>query len=298
MDTADQHAAASEGAKTSGVEASGVEGSGLRSNLMLRILSALVLAPLAVAAAWFGGWAFIAFCLVAAVAVLWEWNSIVAPASVRLMLAVGVFPLVLAAFLSGIGRTVTPTALIVIGAFGAAVFAPSERREWTASGVLYAGALLLAPIVLRRDPEFGLLAIIYLFAIVWTTDTAAYFVGRTIGGPKLWPRVSPKKTWSGAIGGTLAATALGAAVVMHYGQTAMVPIVLVGIVLSIVSQGGDLFESAVKRRFGVKDASNLIPGHGGVMDRLDGFLFAAVAAAAIGMVMQGPEHAARGLLIW
>jgi phosphatidate cytidylyltransferase len=133
---------------------------------------------------------------------------------------------------------------------------------------------------------------------VWTTDTAAYFVGRTVGGPKLWPRVSPKKTWSGAIGGTLAATALGAVVIQHSTTTALVPIVVVGVVLSVVSQAGDLFESAVKRQFGVKDASNLIPGHGGVMDRLDGFLFAAVAAALLGILHQGTDHAARGLLIW
>jgi phosphatidate cytidylyltransferase len=269
-----------------------------RSDLPLRVASALVLAPIAVAAAYYGGWAFVLFFLIAATAVLWEWNSIAAPSSVRLMLSVGVGPLLLAAFLAGIGRTVTPTLLIIIGAFGAAVFAPGARREWTASGVLYAGALLLGPIVLRRDPEFGLLAIIYLFAIVWTTDSAAYFIGRAVGGPKLWPRVSPKKTWSGAIGGTLAATALGAAVVAYSTSVALAPVVLVGIVLSVVSQAGDLFESAVKRRFGVKDASNLIPGHGGVMDRLDGFLFAAFAAAALGIAHAGPEQAARGLLDW
>lgn len=285
MDTLDQPGTSSERVKG-------------RSNLALRILSALVLAPIAVAAAYYGSWLFVAFCLVAATAVLWEWNSIVAPASARLMFAVGFGPLLLAAIIAGIGRTITPTLLIVIGAFGAAVFAPAERREWTASGVLYAGALLLAPIFLRRDPDFGLLAIIYLFAIVWTTDSAAYFIGRAIGGPKLWPRVSPKKTWSGAIGGTLAATAIGAAVIAYSQPTALAPVIVIGIVLSIVSQGGDLFESAVKRRFGVKDASNLIPGHGGVMDRLDGFLTAAVAAAAIGIMLQGAEQAARGLLVW
>lgn len=287
MDTPGQHGG--------GTPANGGKG---RSNLALRVASALVLAPIAVAAAYFGGWFFVLFCLVAAVAVLWEWNTMVTPSSVPMVLAVGVGPLLFAAVLAGMGRTITPILLIAIGACGAAVFAPGDRREWTAGGVAYAGALLLAPIVLRRDPEYGLLAIIYLFAIVWTTDSAAYFIGRAIGGPKLWPRVSPKKTWSGAIGGALAATALGAAVVSGSGPISVVPLVLIGIVLSIVSQAGDLFESAVKRRFGVKDASNLIPGHGGVMDRLDGFLAAAVAAAALGILFEGPEAAARGLLVW
>jgi phosphatidate cytidylyltransferase len=214
------------------------------------------------------------------------------------MLVVGMGPLLLAAVLAGMGRSITPSLLILIGAVGAAAFAPVGRREWTAVGVIYAGALLLAPIFLRRDAELGFLAIIYLFAIVWTTDTAAYFIGRAVGGPKLWPRVSPKKTWSGAIGGTVAATAVGAAVVGTGTAAPMVPVVLVGIVLSIVSQAGDLFESAVKRRFGAKDASQLIPGHGGVMDRLDGFLTAAAAAALIGVAHQGPDLAARGLLLW
>jgi phosphatidate cytidylyltransferase len=273
----------------------GVKG---RSDLPLRLASALVLAPVAVGAAYFGGWFFVVFCLIAAIAVLWEWDTIVTPSSVPPVLAVGVAPLLFAAVLAGMGRTITPALLIAIGACGAAVFAPVKRREWTAAGVVYAGALLLAPIFLRRDPDFGLLAIIYLFAIVWTTDSAAYFIGRAIGGPKLWPRVSPKKTWSGAVGGTLAATALGAAVVVSSTPISLAPLILIGIVLSIVSQAGDLFESALKRRFGVKDASNLIPGHGGVMDRLDGFLTAAVAAAILGLLHRGPEAAARGLLIW
>lgn len=269
-----------------------------RSNLALRIMSALVLAPLAIGAAYFGGWIFVAFSLAAAAAVLWEWTSLVTPSTVRPALAVGVGPLLLAAILAGIGRTITPILIIVIGALGAGVFAAAGRRAWTATGVAYAGVLLLAPIFLRRDADYGFLAIIYLFAIVWTTDIGAYFVGRAIGGPKLWPRVSPKKTWSGAIGGTVAATVLGTAVVAVAVPGPLAPVVLIGAILSIASQAGDLFESSVKRRFGAKDASQLIPGHGGVMDRLDGFLFAVAAAALLGILHQGVEAAARGLLVW
>jgi phosphatidate cytidylyltransferase len=278
-----------------GVPRAGAKG---RSDLALRFVSALALAPLALGAAYLGGWPFVLFWLLAATAVLWEWNTLAAPSSVRPVLAVGVGPLLLAAVLAGIGRTTTPILLILIGAVGAAAFAPVDRRGWTAGGVIYAGALLLAPIFLRREPEFGFLAIVYLFAIVWTTDTAAYFVGRALGGPKLWPQISPKKTWSGAIGGTVAATALAAALINGATSAPFLPLVVVGVVLSAVSQAGDLLESAVKRHFGAKDASQLIPGHGGVMDRLDGFLTAAASAALIGILHQGTDAAARGLLLW
>ena len=150
---------------------------------------------------------------------------------------------------------------------------------WCAAGLLYAAALLIAPVLLRRDAGFGFAAILFLFAIVWLTDIAAYFAGRAIGGPKLMPRVSPNKTWSGAIGGTLPAVVGGVLVARQFAhRQPRSPSPCVALVLSVVSQAGDLFESAVKRQFNAKDASQLIPGHGGLMDRLDGFVAAAVAA--------------------
>ena len=145
--------------------------------------------------------------------------------------------------------------------------------------------MLLAPAVLRADAQFGFAAIVFLFAVVWATDIVAYFAGRAVGGPKLWPRVSPNKTWSGAIGGTTGGSDRGcrcggerdgehlACCRLRWSQSCC----------PSSSQAGDLFESAIKRRFGAKDAGQLIPGHGGVMDRLDGFVFAAAAGAAIGM---------------
>ena len=157
---------------------------------------------------------------------------------------------------------------------------------------------LFAPLILRRDPEFGLSAILFLFAIVWATDIVAYFAGRTFGGPKLWAAVSPKKTWSGAIGGTLGAIAAGLVTVKLMGVTLAPMLIVVAFGLSVVAQAGDLLESAVKRYFGAKDASQLIPGHGGLMDRLDGFLTAAAAAAMVGLIRGGMSDAARGLLVW
>jgi len=139
---------------------------------------------------------------------------------------------------------------------------------------------------------------LFVFAIVWVTDIAAYFTGRAIGGPKLWPAVSPKKTWSGAIGGTLGGIAAGLLVAKMAGLVVAPMMVLVALGLSIVAQGGDLLESAIKRHFGAKDASQLIPGHGGLMDRLDGFLTAAAAAVMLGLLRGGLEGPSRGLLVW
>jgi phosphatidate cytidylyltransferase len=133
---------------------------------------------------------------------------------------------------------------------------------------------------------------------VWTTDALAYFAGRALGGPKLMPAVSPKKTWSGAAGGTLGAVAAGLIVVKVAGLQVTVAVAAVALMLSVVSQIGDLVESAVKRRFNAKDASQLIPGHGGLMDRLDGFLTAVLAATMVGLLRGGFEAPARGLLIW
>jgi phosphatidate cytidylyltransferase len=175
---------------------------------------------------------------------------------------------------------------------------PPVSPLWGAGGVIYAGIVLLCPALLRSDPQFGLEALLFLFATVWATDILAYLIGRGIGGPLLWPRLSPNKTWSGAIGGLLGGVAAGIAVAYASGGTRGAIAGVLALVLSIVAQGGDLFESAIKRRFGVKDTSGLIPGHGGVMDRLDGFLVAALAAVLIGILRQGVAAPARGLLAW
>jgi phosphatidate cytidylyltransferase len=167
-----------------------------------------------------------------------------------------------------------------------------------ALGGFYAAAMLIGPVILRRDPGHGLAAIVLLFAVVWATDILAYFAGRTLGGPKLAPTISPKKTWSGALGGAVAAVAAAVVfgIVTDLGNPAALGVI--GLLLSAIAQLGDLFESHVKRRFGAKDAGHIIPGHGGVMDRLDGFVLAALAGVLIGLLRADFDHTGRGLMEW
>ncbi|MGZ3290486.1 MAG: phosphatidate cytidylyltransferase [Xanthobacteraceae bacterium] len=266
--------------------------------LALRICSALVLVPLALGAAYLGGWPFAVLWGLAAMVVLWEWNSLVAGSDQRIVLTTGGASLTLAIALVLTGHLLAAVIVLAISTLGVASLAPAKRRTWIAAGVPYAGALGVAPIVLRSDNGEGFLAVIFLFAVVWTTDIAAYFAGRAIGGPRLMPRVSPNKTWSGAIGGTLAAVVVALALAQVTALTGLFAIAMLAVILSICAQGGDLFESFLKRRFGAKDSGHLIPGHGGLMDRLDGFVTASVVAALIGLLRGGFEAPGRGLLVW
>lgn len=277
-------------------------------DLPLRVVSALVLAPLAIGIAYLGGWAFAVFWGVVAIIVMWEWTTLVAGAGRRsvLMTAIVAVALSVALAASSTGasdalrdlRFAAAAIVLVMGMLALAAIAPRERALWLVAGVPYAGAMALAPIVLRSDEALGFLAMIFVFAVVWATDIVAYFVGRAVGGPKLAPRLSPNKTWSGSIGG-LAGAVLAAVLVVHFGGAGAMPAaIVVAMALSTVAQIGDLAESALKRRFGVKDASSLIPGHGGLMDRLDGFVAAAVLACLIGLAHGGMDAPARGLLIW
>lgn len=278
------------------------------SDLALRVVSALVLAPLAIGVAYLGGWIFAVFWGIAAVVVMWEWTTLVAGAdrSSVLMLSIGAVALAVALAESSIIfdsrfsdlRLALAAIVLVMGMIACAAMAPRGRGVWVAGGVPYAGAMALAPIALRADAAYGFVAMIFLFAVVWATDIAAYFVGRALGGPKLAPRLSPNKTWSGAIGGLAGAVLAAVLVVKVSGVGSALPATAVAIGLSVVAQIGDLFESAVKRRFGAKDSGSLIPGHGGLMDRLDGFVAAAVLAGLIGLAHGGVDAPARGLLIW
>jgi phosphatidate cytidylyltransferase len=268
------------------------------NNLLLRILSAVVLAPLAIVVAWLGDWPFAVFWGIAAIAVLWEWVTLVAGPRNRLMLSSCASAIAVAALVAWRHRPITAILLIGLGALAATIFAPRERRFWITAGIGYAGCMLLAPMLLRADTAYGFSALLLLFAIVWSTDVFAYFAGRTIGGPKLAPVISPKKTWSGAVAGVAGAIVVAVAVAGFLGPFDKGTIAIVAILLSIMAQLGDLFESWLKRRFGAKDASHLIPGHGGVMDRLDGFWAAALAGCVVGILRGGFDSAARGLLIW
>jgi phosphatidate cytidylyltransferase len=269
-----------------------------RSELALRVVSSAVLAPLAVGLAYVGGWPFAVFWAIAACRIFWEWRSILRDPGPTPK-GLGEFAIAVAGASTMTGRVGAAAVFLGLGLLVEAVVATTTMfRLWAAAGVLYAGCMLIACVLLRGDATYGFVAIVFLFAIVWTTDILGYFVGRFVGGPKLWPRVSPKKTWSGAIGGVCGAVIAGFAVA-HYAHVANpLAAAALALVLSAASQGGDLFESAFKRRFGVKDAGHVIPGHGGIMDRLDGFLAAAVAAAVIGVARGGLEAPARGLLVW
>ena len=278
------------------------------SDLPLRVGSALVLAPLAIGVAYLGGWVFAVFWGLAAIIVMWEWTTLVAGPDRRSVLMTAIVAVALAAALAASSveasddmrdlRLAAAPIVLILGMLASAIIAPRGRGLWVAAGVPYAGAMGLAPIVLRSDTEFGFVAIIFLFAVVWVTDIAAYFVGRAVGGPKLAPRLSPNKTWSGSIGGLAGAVLAAVLVVKVSGVGGVLAAVVIAIALSIAAQAGDLFESAIKRRFGAKDAGALIPGHGGLMDRLDGFVAAAVLACLIGLAHGGIDAPARGLLVW
>jgi len=276
--------------------------------LALRVCSALVLAPFALGIAYLGGWTFVVFWLVAAMVVLWEWTSLVAGRDQRPILIAGGASVLLAIALAGSAgnaaegihtvRLLAAMTVLVMGMLGVAALTTRAQRAWVAGGIPYAGAIGIAAIVLRSDAALGFLAIVLLFSIVWATDIFAYFTGRAIGGRKLAPRFSPKKTWSGAIGGVVAAVIVAIAIARMAGLNGLLPIAAIAVLLSIAAQAGDLLESALKRRFGAKDSSRLIPGHGGLMDRLDGFAAAAVLGALIGLARGGLEAPARGLLMW
>lgn len=272
---------------------------GLRgSELALRVCSALVLVPLAIGTAYLGGWPFALLWGAAAAGVLWEWSSLVARNEQFSVLLAGGVSLGLAVVLVATGHVLPALIVVAMGTLGAASLALAERRIWVAGGIPYAGTLALGPIILRGDGEQGFLAVLFLFAVVWTTDIGAYFAGRALGGPKLVPWVSPNKTWAGAIGGLLASVLVAVVVAKMAGLTSLFVLAMLAVVLSVLAQAGDLFESFLKRRFNAKDSGHLIPGHGGLMDRLDGFVTASVAAVVIGLARGGFEAPGRGLLVW
>jgi phosphatidate cytidylyltransferase len=275
-------------------------------NLKLRVASALVLAPIVLASAYVGGWLFYAVCGIAAGGILWEWTRLVTGHVDTRVLVPGFVALVAGFLLAGLDQPGAAAAMIAIGAvLASGVIAAWPRRFparnpplWAAAGILYAGAAFLGPALLRRDPSWGWAAFVFLAAIVWTTDIFAFIAGRAIGGPLLWPRITPNKTWAGVIGGLAGGVAAGVLVAYASGVSRLIAVGLVALLLSVLTQAGDLLESAIKRRFGAKDTGKLIPGHGGLMDRLDGFLVAALAALLIGLLRQGTDAPAEGLLVW
>jgi phosphatidate cytidylyltransferase len=264
-------------------------------NLLMRVIAASVLAPCAIAIAYAGGWLWLGLVTLAAIGLYVEWLTIVGARTPPVM-AAGIVTLLGAAVWLEIGRIGSTFIIVALGIIVAALLSP-HRRGWAALGACYAFAALIASVVLRLDQVWGFTALMFVLLVVWVTDIGGYFAGRGIGGPKLWPRVSPKKTWAGAIGGfALSLVVAGGFAAFGLGYAG--PLLLLAAVLSIASQFGDLFESAVKRRFGVKDSSHIIPGHGGLLDRLDGFVAAIVLAAIFGFLRAGADGVGRGLMVW
>ena len=262
---------------------------------MMRVLAAVVMAPLTIALAYAGGWLWALLVTLVSIGLFAEWLMVVGAGSAALT---GAGTVVIAMMGAAVAFGALKTA-VVTGLIGGAIVTLIARGKfiWAATGFAYAAAALLASILVRKDLVNGFSALMFVLLVVWATDIGGYFAGRSIGGSKLWPRVSPKKTWSGALGGFVASLAVAAGFAAC-GIGKAVPLLLVSAALSVVSQAGDLFESAVKRRFGVKDSSHLIPGHGGLMDRLDGFVAAVLAAWIIGFLRHGVHSAGSGLMVW
>lgn len=264
------------------------------SELGARVMSAAVLAVIALFATYQGGWLFLILWLLAGVAVLAEWIGMARlepRVNLQLVLGAALFALVLA-LIAEISLAAQVAVLGIGLALAMILGATARDRLWGAAAFACAMVLVLVPPAVRDHPALGVVGVLWMFAVVWTTDIAAYFTGRRLGGPKLWPRVSPRKTWSGFAGGLIAGTLAGIAVPSlaaqwGWGQPiATVWIALLSMLASIVGQAGDLAESALKRYFVVKDSGHLIPGHGGVMDRLDGFWAVAILVGLILLTMR------------
>ena len=265
------------------------------SDLGLRSLSAAVLIPAVIADVWVGGAWFSLLVALLGVLVAFEWTTIVHRQD-ALQFALHALAALCAVLLP---PTAGLAAIGVVWIVSAALAMVKDGAGfWRFLGVPYASVPGIALVLLRNDAEMGALAILWVMATVWAADTLAYFAGRIIGGPKLAPVLSPKKTWAG-LGGAIAGSAAASVIFASLaGLRGIVALALLAGALAVVEQGGDLFKSAMKRHFGVKDSGHIIPGHGGIIDRVDGLMAVAVAAAIIGWLRSGPGATAVGLLVW
>ncbi|WP_026227218.1 phosphatidate cytidylyltransferase [Hoeflea sp. 108] len=272
------------------------------SNLQIRTISAIVLAVAVLLLTWLGGVPFRLFSAAIVLGIFYEWSRMARPKTEASWTAgaLGFLPegLVLI-FVGALVIGIPAFALLALTVLFAGVLWSAGRLRgiggWDAAGFGYAALSGLSLALLRGDGASGLVAILFLFAVVWSTDIFAYFVGRKVGGPKLAPAISPGKTRSGAVGGAIGGVVAGLLLAGAMGIGNLPLLGIVALLLSVVSQAGDLFESWVKRRHGYKDSGFIIPGHGGVMDRVDGLVAATFALYVIGWLSGSADHPAHGL---
>jgi phosphatidate cytidylyltransferase len=257
--------------------------------LRLRILSALVMAPVAIILVWLGGWFFLGLAVVAGLLMNHEWDRLCdgSGRGAHLWLLAGT--IVAAGVLFQLDQLSWSLGIAVVGALASAVLRGGRHVTWTLLGAVYIILPILALIWLRREPSSGLATVIWLLFVVWATDTGAYVFGRLIGGPKMAPRISPNKTWAGLLGGAAAAALIGIPAGWLAGAQSPKYLIVSGAILAIVGQAGDVFESSIKRHFNAKDSGTIIPGHGGLFDRLDSLLFVAVVYAAMIILTGGAD---------
>jgi phosphatidate cytidylyltransferase len=252
----------------------------------LRLVSALAMMPIALVLVMLGDWPFACLVSLAVLLMAMEWRQLTNAriGGVGDLAAVSVAGLgLVVVVLAAAGRPAEALLALGIGALAAGLIAAlaGASSVWIGLGAAYLALPGLALVWLRGLPEFGLQIVVWLLAVVWATDILAYLVGRKVGGPRLAPSISPRKTWSGLCGGVLAATLAGAVTAWVLGSERLLQAAWLGALLAVVSQIGDLIESMLKRRAGVKDSGTLIPGHGGVLDRLDGLILAAPVLAVL-----------------
>jgi phosphatidate cytidylyltransferase len=269
-------------------------------DLGVRAVSAAVLIPAVLADVWAGGIWFHLFVALIGILMAQEWVNIVHkdnPLQFALHAAGAMCGALLPLDIGLAGGLLAIAVLTLLSAAAAWREAPGGPA-WRYLGVPYVSLPPIALVVLRDDPSYGVAAIVLVMLMVWAADTLAYFAGRIIGGPKLAPRISPKKTWAGMSGAMVGSAVAALGVGMTLGVPGLWLLLIVAALLAVVEQGGDLFKSAMKRHYGVKDSGRLIPGHGGVIDRVDGLVAVATVAALIGALRAGIEHAGAGILIW
>jgi phosphatidate cytidylyltransferase len=254
----------------------------LPPELTKRIASGVAIAAIALAMTYWSPAVFAVLMFLIAAAMSWEWGRMVRGPMPDTGMVVHILAIFMAAILTAMDLAGLGIAAAVVGAIAVAALAfGSGRAQLSGAGVFYTGLPIVALGWLRGDEPLGFLAALFVLLAVVVTDVAAFIAGRTIGGPKLWPEVSPNKTWSGLVGGVAAAAIAGALFAWISGTGSPLWLAGLGLVMGLIAQGGDLAESALKRHFGLKDTGDLIPGHGGFMDRMDGIVTASIAAALI-----------------